>query len=258
MVKYEGKGILITKPNADFLSEEIKKLGLMPYHFPTIQFTSPPDPSHLQNELENLQNYDWMIFVSPQAVQAINPHLASIRNNMLKKIKIAAIGQVTAEFLKKSHLQVHAVPEINWSTEGLLALKEFKELNHSRIAIVRGVGGRETLAKTLRERGAEVHYIEAYQRQATTADPSELMDRITNKKLQIIVATSVTAILFLLQIAAVKKQEILKIAILVSSERIKTLAEDLGFQTIWVAQNASDAAILTAICHFCGLEGNKI
>jgi uroporphyrinogen-III synthase len=56
------------------------------------------------------------------------------------------------------------IPDENFDSEGLLATEEMNDIKNKKIVIFRGEGGRETLAETLRARGAEVTYAECYTR----------------------------------------------------------------------------------------------
>ena len=55
-------------------------------------------------------------------------------------------------------------PAQGMNTEALLKLPELHQIDGQRFLILRGVGGRETLATQLRARGAHVDYAECYRR----------------------------------------------------------------------------------------------
>lgn len=81
-----------------------------------------------------------------------------------------AVGPGSAEALRQFGLDV-TIPEQRFDSEGLLALPQLQQVAGEKILIWRGIGGREVLAQTLRERGASVDYAELYQREEQQYTP---------------------------------------------------------------------------------------
>ena len=89
----------------------------------------PLDDYHkVDNFLKDLTSFDYCIFTSPFAVKFLFKRLEtlSLDSRALAGIKIAAIGNTTAEKLKEFGITTDICPQ-NQSTEGLL--EEFKKLN---------------------------------------------------------------------------------------------------------------------------------
>ncbi|NIQ15763.1 MAG: uroporphyrinogen-III synthase, partial [Candidatus Dadabacteria bacterium] len=70
----------------------------------------------------------------------------------------------------------------------LLKIEELQadSIINKKILIFRGQGGRELLADSLRERGAEVEYIEVYKRHCPQYDQSKLDEVWSNSGPEII------------------------------------------------------------------------
>ena len=133
-------------------------------------------------------------------------------------------------------------PADEWSAEGLLMMPEFSHVAGKNIAIVRGEGGRELLEPALKARDANVLSVVVYRREM----PLGYHLAITG--VDAIICTSYTSVDHLKKMVGQTNWPQLKIIpLIVVSERIKKLAHDLGFQTIWVAENASHNKMIAFI-----------
>ena len=114
-----------------------------------------------------------------------------------------------------------------------------------KVIIVRGIGGREVLADTLKARGAQVTFAECYQRINPQTDCQYLTSLWAQKKLHGIVVTSSEAMRHLLDLAG-KQPWLRQITLFVNHARIaeQALAMDL---TVKVAQAPGDEAMLATL-----------
>jgi uroporphyrinogen-III synthase len=233
--------VLVTRPSpsGEKLCQLLAEHGAIPVHFPTIEIQSKQNDADFMKNLTNLGTQDWLIFISPQAVYT---SIASIRNHwphFPPTLKLAAIGAGTAEALKEAGYLVDAIPSI-WNSEGLLSLSAFENIKNLQIMLVKGKGGREVLTQTLIKRGAIVNELIAYERKL----PSILIS-FDISTIDAIIGSSYEAVHNLCSLIEEKKlTQLFNIPLLVPSERIKILARDLGFQTIWVTTNPSHHAFL--------------
>lgn len=244
---------LVTRPHphGTRLCELIQNAGGRAYHFPTIAFAPPKNHDLFIDSVRLLDQQDWLIFISPQAVSASIDEIKRVKPKLPNHVQIAAVGASTAKALQQAGFTVSAVPSHEWNSESLLALPEFKELTGKKIAVVRGEGGRDYLENTLKAKHARVLSVIAYQRILPQQDPSECIRLLQKKAINIIICTSGEGVQNLKQLLGPKTWPLIKdLPLIVVSERIKSLASLLGFQTIWVAKNASDTAILAQLEHF--------
>ncbi|MCQ8130902.1 uroporphyrinogen-III synthase, partial [Methylomonas rivi] len=117
-----------------------------------------------------------------------------------------------------------------------------------RVTIVRGVGGREKLAQTLRDRGAEVAYLEVYRRRLPDTGKDELLQTLRQEQLDAVTITSGEALQNLLAMLEPAAASLLrKRPLVVASGRIGQLALELGFERIAVSLQPTDAAILETL-----------
>lgn len=242
--------ILVTRPSpaGEELCQFLMEQGAKATHLPTIDFAPPPDAVAFQEAIQQLGEQDWLIFISPHAVTSSVPDIRKTWPILPPHVKFATIGEGTARALRAAGYIPAVYPDENFSSEGLLALPEFQQLSGKSVAIVRGVGGRELLEKTLTQRGAHVLSVVAYQRILPTIDTKSYIDLLKQNAINVIICTSFEAVANLKQLLRDENwQAVNRIPLIVISERIKTLAENLGFQTIWVACNAKHQSILDVL-----------
>ncbi|HLB57948.1 MAG TPA: uroporphyrinogen-III synthase [Gammaproteobacteria bacterium] len=236
--------VLVTrpKPQGDILCERIQAAGGHAIYFPTLDII----PLRVQPILE-LDQYDWLIFVSANAVYHGVPQL--IFSN---RIKIAAVGASTATLLKEMKWPVHAYPKDEWNSEGLLSLPEFQKITGKKIVIVRGEGGRDVLEKELLSRGANVTHQIVYRRDLPKKDIKKIVELIHSHQIDVAIATSIESLQnFKKLLEKSCWKELSNIPLVVTSFRIKTQAIALKFKKYFLAKNASHDVIIET------LEKNK-
>ncbi|OGT43424.1 MAG: hypothetical protein A3F42_03195 [Gammaproteobacteria bacterium RIFCSPHIGHO2_12_FULL_37_34] len=245
--KLHDLNILVTRPypSGAKLCELIKSQGGCAIHLPTLAFAPPKNSSKFIASIRKLSQQNWLIFISPQAVYASLPVLRQEWRALLPSIKLACIGIGTMKALHQAGYLHVLYPKKKWNSEGLLALPEFQSLNKQKIAIIRGEKGRDQLEQTLKKRGARVLPIIAYRRIIPEIEIHPYQMLLKQQTIDSIIATSNNGIVNLTKMMGkALHTRLLDIPLVVISERIKELAHHLGFQTIWVAHNASHEAIL--------------
>lgn len=237
-----GQKILITRPRqqADQLAELIAQAGGKPILFPVIAI-NPLPASDWNQSVFDLDQANWLIFVSRNAVLSF---VSGRQTDLPKHLKFAAVGGGTAEAMRKSGIQVNCQPDMSSGSEGLLTMPEMQDVAGCRIIIIRGVGGREYLADTLKARGASISYIEVYQRDIAVHDEASRERAMTADKL---ICTSVAGIDNLCHILSTNKADLFIKPLVVVSNRIKQHAESKGFSRVTVSADASDAAMLQTL-----------
>ena len=126
-------------------------------------------------------------------------------------------------------------------------MPEMQQMKGQRCLIVRGQGGREELAATLRSRGACVEYLDLYRRIIPGSDSTQVSFLLAQEKLDVLTITSSEALQNLLTMLEKYHQRLLELPLVVISNRIRQIAEDMGFKRIAVANSPSDAAILETV-----------
>lgn len=241
-----GARILVTRPSAqaENLCSLIERQVGVALRFPTLEIVEEhPEPQMLQLAAMS----DWLIFTSTNAVdfaiKAFGGKMLDSHNR-----RIAAVGQATATALRQAGWRVDCVPATEFNSEGLLAEEQLQVISGMRCTIVRGIGGREKLAESLRSRGAEVAYLEVYSRRRPNIDNTDLVACLAGKQLCAVTITSAEALQNLLAMLDDASLVLLRtLPLVVVSERIRQTAQQFGFEQIAVSRQPTDAAILETL-----------
>ena len=159
-----GKRVMITRPShqARGMTNLIEGLGGEPWEFPTIDIAPPSDFSPVDNAIERIEEYSWLVFTSINGVTAFFERMIYLRKDIrcLKDIHISAIGTKTEAELKKMGLFCAYVPE-EYTSEALVdgLKRELKQGN--KILIPRAETAPDVFGD-LRDAGLEVDEVPAY------------------------------------------------------------------------------------------------
>ena len=160
-----GQRILITRPleQAAALAAPLRALGAETIELPTIAIEDPEDWSALDEALQRLGSYHWLLFTSANGVRKFMERMAVTQTDIrhLANAKICAIGPATAEELWRYLLHVEKMPR-EYRAEGVLEAFADEPLRGQRFLIPRAKIARDLLPAGLRQRGAQVDVVEAY------------------------------------------------------------------------------------------------
>ena len=243
-----GWRVLVTRPvdQAHGLCERIERAGGIPIRFPLLNIEPVPDPVLVLTHLRRLADFDWLIFVSANAVRYAFDLDGWWQQG--RRPRVAAVGRGTANVLRELGVEVDLAPKAQFNSESLLAAEEFRSCAGKRFLIVRGMGGRELLAETLRQRGAAVDYAEVYRRAAPTEGAEALLPAWRRGEVDAVVLSSKDALDNLMALLGEAGPALLRqTPVAVIGERLATLARALGCQRLDVAAEASDDGLCDAV-----------
>ncbi len=188
----------------------------------------------------------WLIFISANAARYGMPLLEELKISSSGS-RLAAVGPATAAALAEFGRRDILIPEYHYDSQGLLMTDELQRVHGLRIAIFRGRDGKETLAQGLRARGAEVYYLEVYERLPITiaADPLQAIAA----RADVVTLTSRESLLS--WVCAIKTHGLTSLyakPCVVVSASVGALAREAGLQQVTIAERADDASLLTALC----------
>ena len=165
-----GRTIVITRarPQADEFVSELERYGARTIICPTIEISAPESYDRLDEAIDDLFGYDWLVFTSVNGVDHFLRRLQAAGHEVSKldDLKVCAIGDATAEKLRLAHIHVDVVPN-EFKAEGVFeALVQYlggtESLEGLNFLIPRAAVARDFLPKALAEAGARVDVVAAY------------------------------------------------------------------------------------------------
>jgi uroporphyrinogen III methyltransferase/synthase len=165
-----GRTVMITRAReqaAEFAAE-LEAYGARVVACPTIEIVPPASYAQLDEAIDHLFGYDWLILTSTNAVEHFLARLKATGKDVgeLDSLRVCAIGAATTERLVAAHVHVDVVPEKS-RAEGVFAALEnylggrehFEELN---FLLPRAAVARDFLPRALEAAGARVDVVTAY------------------------------------------------------------------------------------------------
>jgi len=254
-----GLGVLVTrpKPQAEELCAAIEAQGGHAICCPVIEIADPVNLALLPPLVDRLDEFDIAIFISPNAVVKAVSLLMRLERKLPANLCVAAIGQGTAKALLANGIKVDIFPSEQFNSEALLSQDAMLQVQHKRILIFRGVGGRELLAETLRKRGATVSYAEVYRRIKPSIDVVALLDKWSI--IDVVIVTSNEGLRNLYEmIGSEGCSRLLATQLVVSSHRVADLAKKMGFiKMARVASAVSNEAIIGVLRQSSSKSGKR-
>jgi uroporphyrinogen-III synthase len=251
--------ILVTRPEsqAQELLAAIEEGGFEPLALPLLAIdaiNSSADQAAIQaikRCVLDLDQYQHLIFASTNAVHCAFYWINRYWPQLPVDLNWYAIGDATARALAEYAVEADAAGG-SMNSETLLQQTKLQQLDHQRVVIFRGVGGRVYLAEQLRSRGATVDYCEVYRRRAVSYPAGKLRQLVAGGEQTVLTVTSVETLENLLQMA---KQdaialELCALPLLVPGQRVAQHAREAGFTQLIVAENAGVKAFMAALLNY--------
>jgi uroporphyrinogen III methyltransferase / synthase len=179
-----GRRIVVTRApdQAAELSERLRALGADPIELPVISLESPADPAPLERAIENLANYDWLIFTSVNGVRFFLHRLDESRNDLRSlKARICAIGPATRKAIEDLHLKVDLMPE-EYVAESLVKAFGPENVGGKRVLLPRAAVARDVIPAELAKLGAQVDVVEAYRNVVPPNAPARAREIFAGEK----------------------------------------------------------------------------
>lgn len=134
------------------LTEKIYDLGGTPIEFPVIKIEDLSNDPTICEEIMKVANYNYLIFTSQNGVKLFFDRMLSLGldTRQLAKAKIVAIGKVTAQEIKRYHLNADIVPE-KYIAEGIYEELVNRLTPEDQVLIPRAKESRDFLVEELRK-----------------------------------------------------------------------------------------------------------
>jgi uroporphyrinogen-III synthase len=185
---------------AGALSSELRKLGATVLEIPFIEIRKPQSFKPLDSAIKNLAQYDWLILTSANGVEAmwerrdkLNLEFPAVREaheaspfagltaaSAAWGLRIAAIGPATKKAIEKRGVKVDVVPEEYVAESVVRSLR--RRVKGKRVLLVRAKVARDVIPRELRQAGANVDVVEAYETVVPESSRTRLRAALKNPR----------------------------------------------------------------------------
>jgi uroporphyrinogen III methyltransferase/synthase len=236
-----------TKEQAAALSDRLVAHGAVPVEVPTIAVEPPRTPQAMDRAIRGLVSgrYAWVALTSTNAVKAIREKVEELGLDArsLAGVKVACVGEQTAEAMLAWGVRPDLVPSEQQSSEGLLAGWPDHEPGYDaldRVLLPRADIATETLAAGLLERGWQIDDVTAYRTVRAAPPAADVREAIKTGGFDAVLFTSSSTVRNLVGIAG--KPHASSVIAVIGPQTAKT-AQELGLRVDVQAASASVLAL---------------
>lgn len=246
-----GKRVLVTRSReqASVLSEKLENLGAEAWEYPTIRIQEPDDLAALDQAVAQAGKYQWIIFTSVNGVKMFFQRLKAQKLDVrsLGAAKICAIGPKTAEALEERGLLVDVMPEV-FRAEAVLAALQGRIQPGDKILLPRADLARQVLVDSLRQLGAQVDEVIAYQTVlADAADTQLLLEKLQAGEIHVVTFTSSSTVTNFLQLLGEHRQLLAGVTVACIGPVTAETAKKNGLQVHICAEQYTIDGLVAAI-----------
>lgn len=243
-----------TKEQSESLAARLRRYGAVSEEVPTISVEPPRNPQQMDKAVRGLVEgrYEWIAFTSVNAVKAVREKFEEygLDARAFSGLKIAAVGEKTAEAIQTWGIRPDLVPTGEQSGRGLLEVwPPYDELLDpiNRVFLPRADIATETLAAGLVELGWEVDDVTAYRTVRAAPPPAPTREAIKTGKFDAVMFTSSSTVRNLVGIAG--KPHATTIIACIGPATAKT-AEEHGLRVDVLAEKPSVEVLADALAEF--------
>lgn len=251
-----GQRVLITRPahQQPPLITGLQARGAKTISLPLLAITAPSRGDQadvLRRQLLALDSYELLVFISSNAVREGCKAIDDYWPQFPVGLDLLAIGPSTEALAEELTGQRVRSAAGGMTSEDLLELDSFTNIEGRRIGIFRGEGGRDFLAQQLRKRGAQVDYFDVYRREELNYEDTQVREALIESEPTLLTAMSgqtLQALRGLIdQLSEPQADKLLTLPVIVPSQRVRDLAAEMGFENPIAAPGADFDSLLQAL-----------
>lgn len=187
-----GIGVVVTREDGEVgvLAGALRRYGATVLHWPTIRWAAAADPAPLDAALEGLGEFQWVVFTSPRAVEAV----AARCRGWTAAARIAAVGGATRAAAESHGWRVDVAP-ITQTAEALVDILRAEGVGAgTRVFFPASQIAGATVEAGLRQAGADVVRVTAYRTLPADLDRQECARALAAGDVQVISFASPSAV----------------------------------------------------------------
>ena len=243
--RLEGLGVVVTRPRAaaDALAAPLAREGARVFIFPALAIEDLATSPELDRVLADLERFGLAIFVSANAVEK-GLAAAGRHGPWPGRLRVAAIGEATAQALRNSGFATVISPLDRHDSEQLLQMPQLQAVKGENIIVFRGEGGKERLKEVLEARGAEVVYAECYRRVRPEGDRRPILEALERGEIHAVsVLSAETLANFVDMIGVEGARRLAGAALVVPHEAVGANREARHFGRVVVAAHGAEGLV---------------
>jgi uroporphyrinogen-III synthase len=191
VASHAGAPVVVTRAEAPdgALSSLLRNLGLEVLLWPAV-CVSPARGASLEQALAHIQDFNWIVFASRHAVMAVLRFLPRLPETL----RVAAIGQATAQILNRRGLRVELLPS-EANAAGLVEAFAVQGCAGARILYPASSRALPIISQGLSQLGAKVTQVEAYRTEAAALDVGDCRAWINRNVISAVTFASPSAVI---------------------------------------------------------------
>jgi uroporphyrinogen III methyltransferase/synthase len=250
-----GKTVVVTRTReqASELVARLSAAGADCLECPTIRVVPPQDWHPLDEAIDALDSYDWLVFTSVNGVCFFFDRLYEKGKDVraLKDVRTATIGPVTAKRLRDFGLKSDIMPQ-TYRAESIVEAFGQESMKGKRVLLPRAKEARPVLPVEVRKMGAIVDEIAAYQTEQARENADMLIKCLEERSVDLVTFTSSSTVRNLKALLPPERFESLIEGVTVASIGPITAAtaKELGFNVDIEAQEYTIDGLCKAILDY--------
>ena len=176
-----GRTVVVTRAReqASGSAALLAEKGARVIQFPTIKIVPMPDYAELDEAVSHLSRYGWVVFTSVNGVRFFRQRLSALNLDAraLGSVKVAAIGPATAKAVEEMGIRPDLVPS-SYVAEGVAQAMLELGMKGQKVLLPRAREARDVLPRALREAGADVDVIAAYENVPSEENRDKVMEAL--------------------------------------------------------------------------------
>jgi uroporphyrinogen III methyltransferase/synthase len=241
-----GRSVLVTRPEhqADELADRLRKLGANVLYQPAIEIAPPADWRPVDNAIQRIAEFDWLVFSSSNGVHFFMQRLFALGHDVrrLGNCRLAVIGPGTARALGEFHLSVDVHP--NTYRAEALAEALVPHVKGQRVLLLRASRGREVLAELLLKTGAMVEQAVVYESRDIEEPANDVLEGLKAGEIDV---TTVTSSAIARSLVAMFGESLRKTRLAAISPLTAEVLAELGYPAEVVAETYTSEGLVQAI-----------
>lgn len=188
-----GRSVLVTRgaDQAGEFTSKLEQLGAKAYCCPTIDITPPADHAALDEAIQGLDSFHWIIFTSYNTVKYFFARLSehNLDTRALGRCRVCAVGPKTAAALAHYGIRADLIPS-DYKAEGVVEVFSEMDMTGQWVLFPKGDRAREVITEELGRMGAQVIAPVAYANHTPDNIPAEALAALEDGRIDCATFTS--------------------------------------------------------------------